>query len=46
MDVIVNIEDIRCAFKEKLIEDGYEDNVENALYDLERHIYYSDTYAE
>lgn len=46
MNAVVNIEDIRGAIREKLIEDGCEDDVENALSDLEKHVYYSDNYAE
>lgn len=34
---VVSIAEIRGAIKEKLIEDGYEDNIENVLSDLERH---------
>ena len=46
MTPIVSIDDIRGAIREKMIDDGCEDDVENALSDLEKHVYYSDNYAE
>lgn len=46
MNAVVNLEDIRGAIREKLIEDGCEDDVENVLSNLEQHVCYSDNYAE
>lgn len=46
MNYVVSIEDIRGAIREKLIADGCEDDIDNALSELEKRVYYFDNNAE
>ena len=43
---IVSMDDIRGAIRENLIDDGCEGDIENALSEIEKRVYFSDNYAE
>lgn len=46
MTEIVSMDDIRGAIRENLIECGCEDDIENALSEIEKRVYYSENCAE